>query len=770
MTEPAVLPAKRVVPGKPVTSIEVHCIDTERATELLFGLTTRLGRAWRRFFRLSHDDEADSFLLNLRVAALLHDLGKANEGFVAAITKGAEQSVRHEHLSALVLCLPAVRSWLASNPALDPDVVTAAVLSHHFKAAEKGHWQWARSTYRQRVTHYLDHPESKRLLSRVMEVAGLERPPPMPQDVWEEAKDGIWTDALLAGRRQARLLARSLRAAEGRRRLTLAVKAGLIIADAVSSAVARENLPMEKWVLDYAHPTPLSPADLDDAILKPYAEEIRRRKGSFAVRKFQSEIAKEGPRAVLVAGCGSGKTLAAWQWARARIAKMEIGRLVFLYPTRGTSTEGFRDYVAWAPANEAALVHGTAAYELVSMRDNPSEATSGKDFGPAEREARLFALNLWPRRYFSATADQFLAFLEHHYKSSCLLPILADAAVIIDEVHSFDRHMFASLLSFLESFDVPVLAMTASLSRPRREQLQSKGLQLYPTASHVELLADLERDESHERYVVELAGDRAPLLAQARDAHAQGFRVLWVANRVDACQQIADELETLIDEPVHSYHSRFRLQDRQRIHRETVDIFKQKERPAIAVTTQVCEMSLDLDADVLITELAPIASLVQRMGRANRHLARGIDFRARVVIYEADKALPYTKDDLDTARQMTATLCGHPVTQRDLADAMEQFGQGEAQVEESSRFVESGYYATPGSFRDTEEISAACLLDTDVPAVLDLIKVRKPYDGFVLSAPRRFVSFKDDRDRRLPSYLGTVPAASYTANRGFRAG
>ncbi|HAJ61331.1 MAG TPA: hypothetical protein DCP31_20455, partial [Cyanobacteria bacterium UBA8543] len=61
----------------------------------------------------------------------------------------------------------------------------------------------------------------------------------------------------------------------------------------------------------------------------------------------------------------------------------------------------------------------------------------------------------------------------------------------------------------------------------------------------------------------------------------------------------------------------------------------------IAVTTQVCEMSLDLDADILITELAPISSLVQRFGRANRHRARGDEFRAKLLVYEPEKPEPY---------------------------------------------------------------------------------------------------------------------------------
>lgn len=49
------------------------------------------------------------------------------------------------------------------------------------------------------------------------------------------------------------------------------------------------------------------------------------------------------------------------------------------------------------------------------MLTNPSDATKGKKFLPDETQERLFALGFWPKRYFSATVDQFLSFLEHSY-------------------------------------------------------------------------------------------------------------------------------------------------------------------------------------------------------------------------------------------------------------------------------------------------------------------------------------------------------------------
>src|SRR6185295_11259041 len=118
----------------------------------------------------------------------------------------------------------------------------------------------------------------------------------------------------------------------------------------------------------------------------------------------------------------------------------------------------------------------------------------------------------------------------------------------------------------------------------------------------------------------------------------------------DRCQKIAERLKEKLGHQVLIYHSRFRLKDRQHVHKSTVAAFQQAELPALAVTTQVCEMSLDLDADVLITEVAPISSLVQRFGRANRHLAKGLDFRATLHIYEPENELPYTAEEIKSAK------------------------------------------------------------------------------------------------------------------------
>ena len=104
---PEILLAKSKREGR-ILSLEQHLLDTEQAAVLIFRVDGRWGRNWCRFFGLRNREIQEKFLLNLRIAALFHDLGKANEDFYRAVTHAAfvQQSLRHEHISALLLHLP----------------------------------------------------------------------------------------------------------------------------------------------------------------------------------------------------------------------------------------------------------------------------------------------------------------------------------------------------------------------------------------------------------------------------------------------------------------------------------------------------------------------------------------------------------------------------------------------------------------------------------------------------------------------------------------
>jgi CRISPR-associated endonuclease/helicase Cas3 len=114
-----------------------HARQVVIAAEALFGTAdqpTRLGTCWLRFFGLDAKIWPTLYT-NLIAACVLHDWGKANDGFQDDVHGRRNcQAIRHEHLSALIIGLPEVTKWLESNPVIDVPVVLSAVMTHHLRA------------------------------------------------------------------------------------------------------------------------------------------------------------------------------------------------------------------------------------------------------------------------------------------------------------------------------------------------------------------------------------------------------------------------------------------------------------------------------------------------------------------------------------------------------------------------------------------------------------------------------------------------------------
>ena len=782
----------------PIT-LDQHARDVLEAAHVMFGTPghpTRLAKQWLRFFKLP-PDTFDGFVNNLRLAAVFHDLGKANDGFQAMIRGGGHQDIRHEHLSALLLWLPETRGWLGglTEFGIVPEIVVGAVLSHHLKAS---HDKLARALgetgVSDRVLVYAAAPEVTVTLELAADLFGVE-PPSIARHAGDWHFDGVSTRGDIGVRadelrRALHVFGRTVSPGrdEVRRRLTMAVKAALLAVDSAGSAAPRTGRDLGNWLqAAFTAMKPLTPDDIDEKVLGPRIAELTRAGRWRGYHRFQEEAATLGPRAVLLAGCGSGKTLAAWRWAAAQLEKHEASRILFLYPTRATATEGFRDYVSWAGPEEAALSTGTARYDLQTLFGNPGTGSDARSGGDYTVEERLFALAFWERRVFSATVDSFIACMTNRYAALCLLPLLVDSIVIVDEVHSFDKNMFRALERMLAEFDVPVLCMTASLPADRRRILaEERGLERYPRDPGA--FPDLEVQANAPRYLIQRTTEDAAH-ALAIEAVGEKQTVMWVVNTVKRCQRVARSLAKMLakglDEqgPVQCYHSRFRLEDRRDRHNAVIERFKREgdgqtanRQGRILVTTQVCEMSLDLDADVLITELAPVPSLIQRMGRCCRHLVEG---RPPGLVYAygpegypggGDRgAAPYTSAELGQGDLFVDALTGSgPVSQTALSDLLERLVPEDKDWHPNQRsaFPDSGPYAMGRDdlFRDENDYVVDAVLDTDIPLWLAAKATNRPTDGFVVPVPRRHAT----PDDRLGSFLSSAKGARYHRFLGFQ--
>lgn len=773
------LKAKSGKGGRPGRTLAEHTFDVVDSLGALFGTPekpTRLARRWTAFFRLK---DLPAFLRNGIAAALVHDWGKANDGMQAVLDGTGTQLLRHECLSGMLLHLPDVKRWIGERQDLDHEVILSAVITHHLKASY-GAFGAVQGESDSALKVHWDHPDFQQLLARTATRLGLTtQVPALEKTLWSfEPQPGDFDAAkhLASLKRRLDDFDEDLQDDEPRRRLLWAVRAALIAADSAASGLVRENHTIAAWIESAFDESAVLDGDAVWAkVITPRVEELKAKRRWESWTDFQVACDALPDRALLLAPCGSGKTLAAWRWIAARLNARPAARVLFLYPTRGTATEGFRDYVAWAPEADAALVHGTAPYDLDGLFDDAEDdPRRGRSY---ESNARLFALKQWPKRIFSATVDQFLAFLQYGYGPVCHLPLLADSVVVADEVHSYDGGMFSALQDLLRAFDVPVLCMTATLPEERRKALEECGLEVYPRV----MPADLRASADYPRYRVR-ATTKELATQEVRRALADKKRVLWVVNKVRYAQELArafaldpsaNDLEAAPGVPVFCYHSRFKLEDRKRQHEAVVEAFKRRmDSPlgaALAVTTQVCEMSLDLDADLLVTEGAPATALIQRMGRCCREKLPKKGRFGEVLIYPFEDEKPYRPEQLEGVPAFIEQLTrSGRVTQVDLEAALAAAPQP-AEVPKECRFLASGPWAMAGeeSFRETDEFTRPAVLPEDVGEFEELRRSKDKFwkaDGLVLPIPVYLARGKDDR---LPSYLFVAGGGYYRAALGY---
>jgi len=244
--------------------------------------------------------------------------------------------------------------------------------------------------------------------------------------------------------------------------------------------------------------------------------------------------------------------------------------------------------------------------------------------------------------------------------------------------------------------------------------------------------------EMLERYVIRDEASGAEVEKAVADCVAAGGKVLWVRNRVEwANETYRDCHAKFPDVAVNVYHSRLRYRDRAHRHRRVIDNFKSKDGAAILVATQVAEMSLDLSADLLVTDLAPIPSLIQRMGRLNRRSTPDKKEEPKPALVcplpagERNVEMPYEKTELEIAQRWLASLKGldRAISQSDLSEAFAQFSEATEfdfkRAEKAAWFFSGLWQTRPGLTRD-EGYTISVILKDDLDRCDDLNKWGEP--------------------------------------------
>ena len=113
---------------------------------------------------------------------------------------------------------------------------------------------------------------------------------------------------------------------------------------------------------------------------------------------------------------------------------------------------------------------------------------------------------------------------------------------------------------------------------------------------------------------------------------ARGRKVLVICNTVRKAQSVYDSLREM-NSNVKLLHAGFIRKHRDLLEKSIMDFSMQEGAEGIWVTTQIVEASLDIDFDILYTEMCPIDSLLQRMGRCNRS-GRYFPEHPNIIVYD----------------------------------------------------------------------------------------------------------------------------------------
>jgi CRISPR-associated endonuclease/helicase Cas3 len=400
-----------------------------------------------------------------------------------------------------------------------------------------------------------------------------------------------------------------------------------------------------------------------DGQARSFAEAFAYLPGIQAPRRVQAQViaaAQETPHPTLVileAPTGIGKTEAALYLADCWLQQHQGRGLYVAMPTQATSNQMYdrvgrflsHRYPDMGRLNYH-LMHGQAAWQD-ALRKQVTLQNVGDD-GQAHVVAESW---FTPRKrtllapFGVGTVDQALMSILQTRHFFVRLFGLSHKVILFDEVHAYDAFMntlFHRLLQWLRAVGASVIILSATLSaEARRRLVEAYSGQSLPDAAasypavtvasagqppriipltppeDVRLAIDwgVERDPAavadYLSRILSVGGCAAVVCNTVARAQAI-YRALSQARRAGTLDVAADDLIL--------FHARFPPIWRQAIEEMVRTKFgkehpEQRPRKAIVVATQVIEQSLDLDFDVMITDLAPIDLLIQRAGRLHRH-------------------------------------------------------------------------------------------------------------------------------------------------------
>ncbi|MGL4398333.1 MAG: CRISPR-associated helicase Cas3' [Luteolibacter sp.] len=351
---------------------------------------------------------------------------------------------------------------------------------------------------------------------------------------------------------------------------------------------------------------------------------------------------------IVEAPMGVGKTEAALAASYRRWTEGGERGLYFALPTQLTSNRirdrvsDFLENVVVDPSHHA-LVHGNAwmnPERILAISPTAGDVAGASDLSDWYASGRKALL----AGFGTGTIDQAIMSCLPVKHSALRLFALSGKIVIIDEVHSYDPYTSALVdrtVKWLLEVGCSVIVLSATLAAARRKSLVlAAGADEPEISSAYPLITKVAKGSSHSqaipvdgadlpssRILIErVPSDSTGIWQNLADAAEAGACVVVIRNTVALAQETYRQIKSRCRDRGITFgllHSRFPQFKRDENEATWMDSLGKNgaSRPqgCILVATQVIEQSVDIDADLLVTDLAPIDLILQRLGRLHRH-------------------------------------------------------------------------------------------------------------------------------------------------------
>ena len=360
---------------------------------------------------------------------------------------------------------------------------------------------------------------------------------------------------------------------------------------------------------------------------------------------------------ILEAQMGCGKTEAALAAAEMCSQRAGSGGIFFGMPTQATANGIFGRIRDWAETQSEDTLHAIRlAHGMAMLNDEYQSVFRGSaytDMDNSTEDDFLDGLIVHPwfqgrkqallANFVIGTVDQLLmASLKQKHVMLRHLG-LAGKVVIIDECHAYDAYMNVYLdraLNWLGAYGVPVIILSATLPAARRSDLvraylnrkQGGGVEPWETCRDYPLITytigdavktmSVKLTDPCRKVSLSLLTE-ADVCAILQEELADGGCAGLIVNTVGRAQTFAAALRNA-GQRVILLHSHFIATDRAALETKILKHIGKDSEAAdrdglVVVGTQVLEQSLDIDFDILLTDLCPMDLLLQRIGRLHRH-------------------------------------------------------------------------------------------------------------------------------------------------------